>query len=108
MSKTPQQYIRPKDIDNRSTFKQRFIWRLETLAWDVIYWAPMKALGADRASNFLGWLMKTIGPLFSQNKTIDRNSQQQHKQAKEEKSSPLSLLLDMVSTPLPSSRKATK
>ena len=75
MSKTPQQYIRPKDIDNRSTFKQRFIWRLETLAWDVIYWAPMKALGADRASNFLGWLLKTIGPLFSQNKTIDRNLQ---------------------------------
>lgn len=75
MSKPDQQYLRPKDIDNRSTFGQRFVWRLETLAWDLIYWAPMKALGPDRASNFLGWLMKSIGPHFSQNKTIHRNLQ---------------------------------
>lgn len=68
-----QQYIRPKDIDNRSTFWQRFVWRLETIAWDLIYWWPMKALGPDRASNFLGWLMRTISPLFSQNKTVHRN-----------------------------------
>ena len=65
MGKTEQQYIRPKDIDNRSTFGQRLMWRFETIAWDVIYWAPMKALGPDRASRFLGWLMKTIAPLFS-------------------------------------------
>ena len=67
------QYIRPKDIDNRSTFKQRFMWRLETIAWDVIYWWPMKALGPDRASNFLAWLMRTLAPLLSQNKTVLRN-----------------------------------
>ena len=67
------QYIRPKDIDNRSTFKQRFMWRLETIAWDVIYWWPMKALGPNRASNFLAWLMRTMAPLFSQNKTVLRN-----------------------------------
>ena len=73
MGKTEQQYIRPKDIDNRSTFGQRLMWRFETIAWDVIYWAPMKALGPDRASRFLGWLMKTIAPLFSQNKTVKRN-----------------------------------
>ena len=71
MSKT--QYIRPKDIDNRSTFGQRLQWRLETIAWDVIYWWPMKALGPDRASNFLGWLIKSLGPLMSQHKTILRN-----------------------------------
>ncbi len=75
MANTAQQYIRPKDIDNRSTFQQRMVWRFEALAWDVIYWWPMKALGADRASNFLGWLFKTIGPLFSQNKTVHRNLQ---------------------------------
>lgn len=67
------QYIRPKDIDNRSTFRQRLMWRLETIAWDVIYWWPMKALGPDRASNFLGWLMKKLAPLLSQNKTVLRN-----------------------------------
>lgn len=75
MSKPAQQYIRPKDIDNRSTMKQRMVWRLEALAWDVVYWWPMKALGTDGASNFLGWLFKTIGPLFSQNKTVHRNLQ---------------------------------
>jgi len=75
MSKTAQQYIRPKDIDNRSTFQQRMVWRLEALAWDVIYWWPMKALGPDWASDFLGWLFKSIGPLFSQNKTVHRNLQ---------------------------------
>ncbi len=68
-----QQYVRPKDIDNRATFWQHVVWRLETIAWDFIYWGPMKLLGPDRASNFLGWLLKTISPLFSQNKTVHRN-----------------------------------
>ena len=72
MAQTDQQYLRPKDIDNRATFRQRFVWRLETLAWDLIYWAPIKALGPDRGSNFLGWLFKKIGPLLSQHKTIHR------------------------------------
>ncbi|MEM8615538.1 MAG: lysophospholipid acyltransferase family protein [Pseudomonadota bacterium] len=67
------QYIRPKDIDNRSTWRQRLIWRLEALAWDVVYWWPMKALGPDRASNTLGWLVKRLAPLLSQNKTVKRN-----------------------------------
>lgn len=75
MGNTTQQYIRPKDIDNRSTLGQRLMWRIEALAWDVIYWAPMKALGPDRASNFLGWLMKRVAPLLSQNKTVKRNLQ---------------------------------
>ncbi|NQY15102.1 MAG: lysophospholipid acyltransferase family protein [Henriciella sp.] len=75
MAKTAQQYIRPKDIDNRSTFGQRMMWRFESVAWDVVYWWPMKALGPDRASNFLGWLIKSIAPLFSQNKTVKRNLQ---------------------------------
>lgn len=70
---TPTSFVRPKDIDNRATWTQRLAWRLETIAWDVIYWAPMKALGPDRASNLGGWLLRRIGPLFSQQKTIRRN-----------------------------------
>ncbi|MEM1151742.1 MAG: lysophospholipid acyltransferase family protein [Pseudomonadota bacterium] len=66
-------YVRPKDIDNRSTFWQRVQWRLEALAWDVVYWAPMTALGPDRASNFGGWLFRKLGPLLSQHKTAVRN-----------------------------------
>ncbi|MEM6654044.1 MAG: lysophospholipid acyltransferase family protein [Pseudomonadota bacterium] len=68
-----QQYIRPTDIDNRSTFAQRAMWRLESIAWDVLYWWPMKALGPNTASSSLGWLMKSIAPLLSQNKTVKRN-----------------------------------
>ncbi len=68
-----QQYVRPRDIDNRSTFGQRLQWRIEALAWDLIYWGPMKMLGPDRASNFLGWLIKKVGPLMSQHKTSLRN-----------------------------------
>lgn len=70
---TPAEYVRPKDIDNRATFWQRVQWRLETIAWDLIYWAPMKALGPDRASDFGGWLMRKIGPLLSQHRTMKRN-----------------------------------
>ena len=71
-SKEPQ-YIRPKDIDKRSTFTQRLVWRLETLAWDLVYWFPMKILGPDRASNFTGALLRRLGPLLSQHKTVTRN-----------------------------------
>ena len=67
------QYIRPQDIDNRSNWRQRLIWRLETIAWDVIYWWPMKMLSPERASNFVGWLAKKIGPRMSQHKTALRN-----------------------------------
>ena len=70
---TPTDYVRPKDIDNRASFWPRIQWRLETVAWDLIYWGPMKMLGPDRASNFGGWLMRKIGPLLSQHKTMRRN-----------------------------------
>ncbi|MEM6947350.1 MAG: lysophospholipid acyltransferase family protein [Pseudomonadota bacterium] len=66
-------YVRPKDIDNRSTWRQRLQWRLEAFAWDWIYWRPMKALGPDRASNFCGWLMRRLGPALSQHRTALRN-----------------------------------
>ena len=66
-------YVRPKDIDNRASFWQRVQWRLETIAWDLVYWGPMKMLGPDKASEFGGWLVKKIGPLLSQHKTTKRN-----------------------------------
>ncbi|MEL6208975.1 MAG: lysophospholipid acyltransferase family protein [Pseudomonadota bacterium] len=66
-------YIRPSDIDDRSTFWQRAQWRLEALAWDLVYWAPMKALGPDRASTVAGNMVKWLGPYLSQHKTILRN-----------------------------------
>jgi KDO2-lipid IV(A) lauroyltransferase len=68
-----EQYIRPTDIDERSTFGQRVAWRLEAIAWDLVYWWPMKLLGPDRASNTAGWIVKRIAPLLSQNKTVKRN-----------------------------------
>lgn len=70
---SPTTYVRPKDIDSRATLKQRIAWRLETIAWDFLYWGPMKMLGPDRASDFGGWLVKKIGPLLSQHKTMKRN-----------------------------------
>ncbi len=73
MSEGDPGYVRPKDIDNRSTFRQRLQWRIETLAWDVLYWAPMKALGPERASNVAGGLFRRLGPLFSQHRTAVRN-----------------------------------
>lgn len=73
MTQTPSTYVRPKDIDNRASFGQRVQWRLETIAWDVIYWWPMKWLGPDTASNLGGWMMKKIGPRLSQHKTTRRN-----------------------------------
>ncbi len=66
-------YLRPKDIDNRASLRQRIAWRLEALAWDVVYWAPMTALGPDRASGFVGQLMRWLGPRLSQHKTTLRN-----------------------------------
>lgn len=73
MSQQTTQYVRPKDIDQRSTFWQRIVWRVETAAWDLIYWLPMRLLGPDRASNFGGWLFKRLGPRLSQHKTVVRN-----------------------------------
>ncbi|WP_084396023.1 lysophospholipid acyltransferase family protein [Henriciella aquimarina] len=67
------QYVRPKDIDERSTLGQRIGWRLEAIAWDVLYWGPMKLLGPDRASKTAGWIVRSIAPLFSQNRTVKRN-----------------------------------
>jgi Kdo2-lipid IVA lauroyltransferase/acyltransferase len=73
MSDTRPDYLRPKDIDNRASLTQRLMWRVETAAWDVLLWWPMKLLGPDRASNLGGWLVRLIGPRLSQHKTTRRN-----------------------------------
>lgn len=68
-------FVRPKDLDNdnRTTLGARIMWRIEALAWDVLYWYPMKALPLTWASKFGGALLKTLGPLISQHRTMVRN-----------------------------------
>lgn len=68
-------FIRPKDLDNetRTTLGARIQWRLEALAWDCIYWYPMKALPIAWASNVGAAVVKALGPLTSQHRTMVRN-----------------------------------
>ncbi|MEO0982148.1 MAG: lysophospholipid acyltransferase family protein [Pseudomonadota bacterium] len=68
-----EQYIRPKDVDRRATRGQRLLWRIETLAWDGLYWGPVKLLSPERASDFGGWVFKQVGRFLSQHKTMLRN-----------------------------------
>ena len=71
----PRRFIRPKDLDNaeRTTFAARLAWRIEALAWDCVYWYPMKALPLTWASNTAAAILKTLGPLSSQHRTMVRN-----------------------------------
>lgn len=68
-----QQYMRSKDVENRAGLGQKLLWRIESLLWDVVYWTPCKLMGVDRASNFVGWLFRQIGPLTSAHKTALKN-----------------------------------
>lgn len=71
----PGRFIRPKDLDNaqRTTLAARIGWRVEALAWDVLYWYPMKALPLTWASNTAAAILRTLGPLTSQHRTMTRN-----------------------------------
>ncbi|MDP3494371.1 MAG: lysophospholipid acyltransferase family protein [Hyphomonadaceae bacterium] len=68
-------FIRPQDLDNanRTTLGARIGWCLEAFAWDWIFWNPMKALSIEAASNTVAAILKTLGPLTSQNRTMLRN-----------------------------------
>lgn len=66
-------YVRPQDIDNRSTLWQRFIWRLEALAWDLLYWDRMKSRSPEKASDLGAKLMRRLGPLTAAHRTTLRN-----------------------------------
>ncbi len=70
---TDANYKRSRDVEDRAGWWQKLQWRLETFAWDWIYWAPFKAMGIDRASDFGAWLFRTIGPKVSQHQTMLRN-----------------------------------
>ena len=71
----PGRFIRPKDLDNaqRTTLLARIAWRIEALAWDIIYWYPMKALPITWASNTVSRILQTLGPLTSQHRSMVRN-----------------------------------
>jgi KDO2-lipid IV(A) lauroyltransferase len=68
-------FIRPKDLDNaqRTTFAAKLGWGLEAFAWDWIFWKPMKALPIEDASNVGAGILKALGPLTTQHKTMVRN-----------------------------------
>ncbi len=68
-------FIRPRDLDNaqRATLAARIGWRIEALAWDFIYWHPMKALPLSWASGAVAGILKAVGPLTSQHRTMIRN-----------------------------------
>ena len=68
-------FIRPKDLDNqqRNTLANRIGWRIEAFAWDFIYWYPMKSLPITWASNTVAAILRALGPLTSQHRTMIRN-----------------------------------
>lgn len=66
------EYIRSKDVENRSSFWQRVLWRIETVIWDVVF-ALLKRLSPERASNLGSWVMRRLGPLLSQHKVAVSN-----------------------------------
>ncbi len=74
-SSQPGRFVRPKDLDNaaRTTLGARIAWRIEALAWDLLYWYPMKALPLTWASNTVAAILKTLGPLTTQHRTMLRN-----------------------------------
>lgn len=56
----------------RASPAQHLLWRLEALAFDVFV-GLMRLLPVDVVSDFGGWLVKTIGPLTSTQRTVERN-----------------------------------
>jgi len=68
-------FIRPKDLDNenRTTLGAKIGWGLEAFAWDWVFWNPMKALPMEAASNTVAGILKTLGPMTSQHRTMTRN-----------------------------------
>jgi len=68
-------FIRPKDLDNaqRTTLGAKIGWGIEAFAWDWVYWNPMKALPVETASNTVAAILKAVGPITSQNRTMMRN-----------------------------------
>jgi KDO2-lipid IV(A) lauroyltransferase len=56
----------------KPTFMQDIAWRLEAILYDT-FSAFTRTLPIDTASDFGGWLLKTLGPLTPVQKTVRRN-----------------------------------
>lgn len=52
------------------------MWRLESFAWDVVYWWPLSRMSPERASNLGAWFGRLIGPCLSQHKVALTNLRQ--------------------------------
>jgi KDO2-lipid IV(A) lauroyltransferase len=76
-------YIRPKDIDNRARLGQRMMWGFESFLWDWAYWFPLKAMPIETASNFAAGMLRRLGPLSSQHRTMMRNLRMAFPKARE-------------------------
>lgn len=56
----------------RPSLAQDLLWRLEALAFDIFV-GLIRLLPVDAVSDFGGWLVKTIGPLTSTQRVVERN-----------------------------------
>ncbi len=62
----------PGDDPPKVGFRQDLIWRLEAAAF-AGFIGLMRLIGLEAASNFGGWLLKTLGPITGTQKTVMRN-----------------------------------
>mgnify|MGYP001826990780 CR=1 FL=1 len=69
-----QAYIRSKDVENRASFGQRLLWRLEVLGW-ILMERFLLCLSPEAASNFGAFVMRRLGPFLSQHKVALDNVQ---------------------------------
>lgn len=78
-------YVRSKDVESRASLWRRVMWRVEALAWDVVYWWPLSKMTPEKASNFAGKIARRIGPALSQHKVALENLRQAFPDWDEEK-----------------------
>ena len=62
----------PGERENKVSFLQDLNWRLEAVAFKVLF-AFLRALGVEGASGFGGKLLRGLGPLTGTHKTVTRN-----------------------------------
>jgi KDO2-lipid IV(A) lauroyltransferase len=62
----------PGEADARVSLRQDLIWRLEATAF-AGFIGLMRLIGLEAASNFGGWLLRTLGPRTGTHRTVIRN-----------------------------------
>lgn len=62
----------PGEADARVSLRQDLIWRLEAVAF-AGFIGLMRLIGLEAASNFGGWLLRTLGPRTGTHRTVIRN-----------------------------------